>query len=222
MKPRILLTACNRIEPYIEAVNKSGGEAFVYDGGKIDLSFDGLLLTGGPDIHPSYYGEEIDGSVNIDNERDNLEFEIAKAFVNERKPVLAICRGCQLINVYFGGTLCQDLPDADEHRSEPGTETTHGGVTTEGSLARKLLGENPVLNSYHHQAIKKIGDGFSVSIMSVDDKVIEGVEHKELPIWAYQCHPERMCYTSKREGTTDSKAVFIDFINRCKTAGNGE
>lgn len=215
MKPRILVTPCQRIEPYLDAINRSGGEAILYDGGEIDLSLDGLLLTGGPDIHPSYFGEEINGAVNIDEARDKSEFAITKAYTELKKPILAICRGCQLINAFFGGTLHQHLPNADEHRSEPGTENTNNAYTTEGTLARRIFGERPVINSYHHQAIKDVADGFKVSIISVDDNVIEGIEHKTLPIWAFQCHPERMCYDAKGEGTQDAAGLFKFFVEEC-------
>ena len=108
MKPKILLSLDR--PNYPEAIKAAGGEPVI--GGLPDdaESFDGLLICGGPDVSPSRYGEQINGSVGIDEERDDYEFTLADAFVKAKKPILGICRGYQLLNIYFGGSLFRTVP----------------------------------------------------------------------------------------------------------------
>ena len=217
MKPRILVVPSLTWKAYVDAVNGAGGEATLYEGGEIDTSYDGLLLGGGPDVNPLLYGEEVNGANSIDHERDKNDLALTMAYLKTGKPILCICRGCQFINVYFGGTLIQDLPNAKEHQTDTlEIEISHGATTREGSFARKVFGENPIVNSYHHQAVKDVAPSFDVTMMSSDGTVIEAIEHKALPIWAFQFHPERMCFDFKKEGTTDSTPLFEEFIKRCQ------
>ena len=205
MKPRILVLGN---ENYINAIEYCGGEAIYSYSPSDSLDFDGLLLCGGNDIHPSYYGQEINGAVNFDISRDECEMALLKSFLDTGKPILGICRGLQLLNVALGGTLIQDLPCANLHRSHNGNDSVHT-VTAQGVL-EKLYGKNPCVNSSHHQAIDTLGSGLVASAWC--DRVIEAIEHVEKPYFAVQFHPERM----KRADTVDGIKIFEYFIELCK------
>ena len=214
MKPKILLSANKNMQYYTDAVNLSGGEATCEYLPKVDLSFDGLVLCGGNDIDPKYYGETDNGSVSIDALRDEAEFELAKAFIEAGKPVMGICRGAQLLNVYFGGSLIGHLSNANLHTSGSGIDLTHSVNAEKGSILQSLYGESFCANSSHHQAVKKLGAGLVATAFC--DGVIEAFEHVKLPVFAVQFHPERMCYSMRREDTVDGAPIFKRFINLCK------
>ena len=86
----------------------------------------------------------------------------------------------------------------------------------EGSVAEKLYGTEFVVNSYHHQAVRELGKGLKITMRSSDDLVVEGIEHASLPVFAVQWHPERMCFSGRREDTVDGAAIFEHFIRMCK------
>jgi len=215
MKPKILVSASANFSVYSALVNDAGGIAEASYLPKIDTSFDGLLLCGGNDSHPKFYGEEIDGSVDIDLERDEVELALTDAFVKAGKPIFGICRGCQLLNIYFGGTIIQDLPNATCHRTTKEHRIIHNVTAQKGSIAEKIYGKEFPVNSYHHQAIKKLGDGLEI-IMTCEDGVVEGVIHKTLPVLAVQWHPERMRPNVLPEGVVDGLKIFEYFIKLCK------
>ena len=116
---RILLSVGEKgIEAYEKAITACGAIPVVNYKTKAKVEdYDGLLLCGGVDINPARYGMENRGAENIDDERDDVEFQILDDFVRSEKPVFGICRGMQLINVYFGGTLIQHLSDSEMHRT---------------------------------------------------------------------------------------------------------
>ena len=215
-KPKILLSGNQKLQNYAEAVNETGGIATAMYLPQIDVSYDGLILCGGNDIDPKYYGEKIDGSVNIDYERDKVEFAVLKEYVRLGKPILGICRGCQLINVFFGGSLHQDIKNANEHSPCDGFDLIHRVKAVDGSIANNIYGADFTVNSYHHQAVNKLGRGLKVTMMSADNTVIEGFEHTELPILGVQWHPERMCFSNRRADTVDGGAIFEYFVQMCK------
>jgi len=139
-----------------------------------------------------------------------------EAFLKAGKPIFGICRGHQLLNVIFGGTLVQHLPNALEHSTVlAGRDIVHEVTAEKGSIAEKLYGESFTVNSWHHQAVQDLADGFCVS-MCASDGVIEGFEHESLPIFGVQWHPERMCCTRKRDDTVDGSAIFEYFIRICE------
>jgi len=105
MKPRILVVGKFKTEAYLAAIEKNGGIGTAVYCQDVDLSYDGLLICGGCDSHPKYYGEEINGAVNIDDDRDRTEIAVAKAYIEAGKPVFGICRGHQLLNIILGGTI---------------------------------------------------------------------------------------------------------------------
>lgn len=202
---------------YRESVERSG--AIVYDGylPKYDKSFDGLLLAGGCDVSPTLYGEKINGANAVDNLRDECEMELIRQFSNAGKPIFGICRGIQILNVYFGGTLIQDLPKEPMHHSDD-LKIFHRIKTKENSLIRSLLGNEFVANSFHHEAVKDIADGFKITAVSGDDNVVETIEHTSMPFFGVQFHPERM--TPKIPQAADAKPIFDYFVSLCKQNKN--
>lgn len=215
MKPQILLSVKNNEAFYVDAVKNSGGVPFAeYCPTAVD-DYNGLILTGGSDISPSYYGEEINGSVNIDDIRDAAEFALVKAFADSGKPIMGICRGCQLLNIFFGGSLVQNIANAEIHSSFGKGYLVHPATATDNNFIKELYGKDFYINSSHHQAINRLGDGLEAVLYS-SDGIIEAVIHKKLPIFGVQFHPERMCFSAKRDDTVDGKALFEYFINLCK------
>jgi putative glutamine amidotransferase len=177
---------------------------------------DGLLLTGGEDVHPQHYGQAVayDNTV-ISELRDRFELRLIELFLPTGKPVFAICRGCQVLNVALGGTLFQDLPAQTgvRHHSQtiPTSETSHSVELTEGSRVAQALQMTTVeVNSHHHQAVDRLGSGLVVTGRS-EEGIIESYEHATHPfLLAVQWHPERL--TSRVE---IHQRLFIFFIQTC-------
>ena len=170
---------------------------------------DGLLLPGGGDIEPSLYGAENLGSANIERELDEAQLAMTDAFLRAGKPVLAICKGLQIVNVYFGGGIIQHLATTPLHRGE-GADAAHPCLSLPGSELKRLYGQRYMVNSLHHQAVGRLGLGLSARSFSPDGAV-EALEHESLPILAVQWHPERMCFGKARPDTVDGAAVFLRF-----------
>ena len=216
--PRILLSANTNKEFYVDAIEKCGGIAVAQYCPEFSTEYDGLLLCGGNDINPKYYNEDINGSVNIDDMRDEAEFELFRKFVEAKKPIFGICRGCQLINVALGGSLHQDIPNADEHRFSIDHYLVHDIKAVEDSFLSKIYGIEFSVNSHHHQAIKDLGEGIEIVATAFDGITVEAIKHKELPIYALQWHPEKMCFGEKRDDAVDGAVIFEFFIDLCKKA----
>lgn len=216
MRPRILLSLNARREFYIDAVNRSGGIA-VSKYCPTDMNeCDGLILCGGNDISPRLYDEEITETVNIDYGRDDHELKLIEMFINANKPILGICRGCQIINAYFGGSLYQHIDTAFAHQSFGSNDITHKVRAKEGSILSELYGEEFTVNSAHHQAVKNLGRDLEVVATALDgNDTIEAIRHKTLPIFAVQFHPERMCFSARRGDTVDGATLFRKFIEVC-------
>lgn len=159
---------------------------------------DGLLLTGGDDVHPKYYNQEwYNAGVPIAAERDEFEMPLTELFLSTGKPILAICRGIQLINVIMGGTLVQDIPHfiGSTHHSQTdptGVPTHQVQVEENCRLARIFNGDIIDVNSHHHQCLDRVADGLRVVARS-EEGIIEAVEHASHPyLMAVQWHPERL------------------------------
>lgn len=154
---------------------------------------DGLLLSGGNDIEPHRYGQQPEPQLgSVDPERDEFEFALLDAFVKAGKPVFGICRGMQLINVYFGGTLIQDLGSDVPTHDGPHSEDSYRfhDVTIEPeTLARSVYGSRLTVPSAHHQAVSDVGAGLFVGGRAADN-TIEVLEAKTAPILAVQWHAE--------------------------------
>lgn len=148
---------------------------------------DTLLLPGGGDIEPWRYGQSNRCSYDMDADRDVVELELLELFIQQGKPVLGICRGLQVINVFFGGTLVQNF---EGHCAVVGADRYHT-VCTADSQMEQLFGKKMIVNSAHHQGVDRIGAGLSV-IQWTPDGVVEAIRHKSLPIWGVQWHPERL------------------------------
>ena len=152
-----------------------------------------LLLPGGGDITPAFFGQTDHGSHHIDTELDILQRDILARFTAQKKPVLGICKGLQLINVHFGGDITQHIDTAETHRWI-GRDQFH--YVFHSDLGRRdffyqLYGNSCKVNSAHHQAINRTGRDL-VPVCRAGDNVIEGLVHSSLPILAVQWHPERL------------------------------
>lgn len=210
---KILLTANKKKETYINAVEAVGAEAVVKYLPDDSVDYDGLILCGGNDLQPCYYGEEINGSLDFDEERDRTEMALAQKFFQTGKPILGICRGMQLLNVALGGTLYQNISG---HRGE----ILHTVKAEKGSLWEKLYGKEFTVNSFHHQAVKRLGNGLKATLYDGTGAVIEGVEHESKPYLGVQWHPERICLNLAREGAVDGLKVIERFIRLCEEYKN--
>ena len=176
----------------------------------------GLLLPGGGDITPAFYGERNHGSADIDTELDILQLQAFDLAVQTGMPVLGICKGLQIINVGLGGTLVQDLePDMGErHRYDEG-DKYHDSVIERASWLYSLYGGEATVNSAHHQAIARLGKGLSVASRCPLDGCIEAIGHGSLPVVGVQWHPERIDF--ERSGT-DGRRVLEYFVSLIYTA----
>lgn len=193
-------------QTYFTGVNLARGIALLLPPQPVDNDvadrvldrIDGLIITGGPDIDPSRYGQERHPNTNTpDVERDDWEFALLAGALRRGIPVLGVCRGAQVLNTALGGTLHQHLPDVIGHTHHQkgnavfGTSAVH---TVPATLLAGLIGETSDAQCYHHQAIDKIGDGLIVSARDTDG-VIEAIERDPaLPgdgfVLGVQWHPE--------------------------------
>ena len=219
MKPRILISGVNSSrESYEKAIIYAGGEPVFAYLPEVDDSYDGLLLSGGGDIDPARFGQENMGSRFINPDRDRVEFALAEAYLRAGKPILGICRGHQVVNVVLGGTLIQDIsePQRQFHtHSRSGMARFHPVWCQEDSFLYNMYGPLFHVNSFHHQALDRMGEGLRVSAWS-ESGLIEAAEHETLPVRTVQWHPERMAYTNLRPDTVDGAAIFQWFLEAAK------
>lgn len=202
---------------YVEALAKAKAEAVVIlpntDLEALMPTLQGVLIPGGGDVDPNLYGEKDIHCGGIDASTDALDKAVILAAMKQDKEILGICRGQQILNVTLGGSLIQDLSHElktpiDHSYSEIHHAKTKGHriSVTPNSRLSSILPESIEVNSYHHQAIKKLADGLSVSAVS-EDGVIEAIEGKR--ILAVQWHPERMIEDHLFQ------AIFDEFVQRC-------
>ncbi len=184
------------VDPSVELLTLSHGV------GNLDLlkSVDGLILSGGGDVHPSLYGmDKAIGEVEeVDESRDAFEMQVVERALENDMPVLGICRGMQVMNVYLGGTLHIDLPSAGfrDHGEHDGVEGRHPVQLVPHSMLEIIAGRGPhEVNSHHHQAADALGKGLMMSAVS-QDGVIEAAEwilKDRMPfLLLLQWHPERL------------------------------
>lgn len=157
---------------------------------------DGLVLTGGVDVAPELYGEWPDETVKVDSERDGIEYKMIDAALKRDIPIVGICRGLQVLNVYFGGTLIIDLEKfhGRNHRAISDDEDRFHKVIliSESKLKNYIKQEDGIVNSSHHQAADRIGSGLKV-VARADDGTVEAIESSDgRSIVAVQWHPERL------------------------------
>jgi len=202
----------------IEVVKLSLDEAPVSD-------YDALVLSGGVDIHPSFYEGGMDYAQRPDRwreDRDEFEKKILERAWERGIPVLGVCRGLQLINVCCGGTLVQDLGvEGDATHQNTPVDKEHGVKVIESSLLYEVSGGGGWINSAHHQAIDRLGKGLVVNCRA-GDGVIEGIEWAQREgrpfMLAVQWHPERM-YVHGFADVPFYKAVRDRFIEEIKKSG---
>lgn len=166
---------------------------------------DFLILSGGDDIDPSFYNQQNLPNCKsvVQRERDIFEFELLSEFCRLNKPVLGICRGLQLINVAFGGSLWQNL--SVQKSVFHNNKRCHQVSSSENSICRSLFGESFSVNSFHNQGIDVLGEDLKIEAVSCSDGIIEAIRHKNKPIFAVQWHPELM---------PEMKPIFSHFINK--------
>ncbi len=213
---------------YVRAVEVGGGVPVLLPPqlspaalGQLLLAVDGILLTGGGDIDPSRYGEPPHESlVYVSEERDTLEIAVVHAALERNLPVLALCRGMQVLNVALGGSLIQDIPsqfttDINHSQSEPREEVTHEVAVQPGSRLRGLLGSDSIqVNSFHHQALKTLGAGLE-AVAWAPDGIIEGIE---LPgdgfVVGVAWHPEDLV-----NSRNEARALFEGLVEATAARG---
>jgi putative glutamine amidotransferase len=204
--PRIAIAPCRKMPDYEESVRRAGGDPWVLDyaADRVEAvvsSCAGLLLPGGADVGPDRYGEDGHPTVtDVDVARDEYEIALVRAALEAGVPILAICRGLQVMNVAAGGSLIQDIPSqvgtAVPHQvSTPKDQIAHDVSVVPGSRLAALMGGAAAggrlpVNSRHHQAVKRIAPGFVVTA-EAPDGVIEALERPESRFCVgVQWHPE--------------------------------
>ncbi|MBC7083406.1 MAG: gamma-glutamyl-gamma-aminobutyrate hydrolase family protein [Firmicutes bacterium] len=205
---------------YVYALTRAGGEAVILPAGdgesaiRLASALDGILLSGGADLDPRHFGEDPHPRLgHIDPERDEFELALVRAAIQAGTPILAICRGIQVLNVAMGGTLYQDIPSqvngAIKHRQDaPRYHASHKVVVERHSKLAGMVGAGDVLvNSFHHQAVREVAPGFFVSARSTDG-VVEGIESAhDLFVVGVQWHPE--CMTDQYPAMLEIFAAFV-------------
>lgn len=216
-------------DTYTAAVLEAGGLPLILPVTKDDLTIgelldriDGLLLSGGGDVDPACYGEEKQPECGESNAmRDAFELLITKKAVAKGMPIFGICRGIQVLNVAYGGTLVQDIPSAcgfplEKHRQpEPYDELWHDILLTEGGLLAQVTGETHFMtNSMHHQSLKALGGTLTIEARA-EDGTIEAVSDRvNASIFGVQFHPEYLTGKSKC-----ARALFAYFVKKAAQYG---
>ena len=207
---------------YTASLRRAGAKAVWIETDDLDqaiekmLRCDGLLLSGGEDVDPEYYGRPVSEKCGeINRVRDEAELKMLDAFLKTGKPILGICRGVQLMNVYFGGTLHQDIGHLASscHYSFPRKNTGCHEVTLKpGTKLAGIMGmERFPVNSLHHQAVDQTGSQLVAAAVS-DDGITEAVEHPGHPFClGVQWHPEHMSPFSKLQ-----RRLFDAFVESCR------
>ena len=210
---------------YIEGIRAAGGTAvtFPFTDDEEEISrlmelCDGFLFTGGQDVSPEIYGEKpLDGLKDFCSRKDVMERIVLSKAIAQDKPVLGICRGIQFINAALGGTLYQDIKaqygTKTEHHMEPPYDVpVHSVYILPDSPLGTLFGTATAqVNSYHHQAVKKLAPSLKAMAYSSDGLVEAAFRPESRFLWAVQWHPEFMYRSDK-----NSMAIFRAFVDSLK------
>jgi putative glutamine amidotransferase len=210
-------------EAYVAALRAAGARVALVPRGEPGEAeellerVDGLLLAGGGDIEPARYGAgDHPAQDGTDPDRDELELELATTAVGMGMPTLGICRGAQLLNVAFGGTLIQHLPDGDGngrvvHRDQA-SQAMHGVEVEEGSRLAEAMGQlQAQCRTDHHQGLDRLGDGFR-PVAWAPDGLVEGIEHDHGWTVGVLWHPESTAAADPVQHRL--LAAFVDVVSR--------
>jgi len=226
MTPRIGITHCAHLADYVEAIRRGGGEPHVIEPAtgvpaRVLDTIDGLLLTGGADVDPARYGEARHPSgEDAEAGRDEFEIALARLAVERDVPVLGLCRGVQVLNVAFGGSLVQDIPTQTPGALAHAVADTpitcaHEVWVSKGSRLWQALqerlneGDACEVNSRHHQAVGRVAEGFEASA-TAPDGLVEAIERPELRFCiGVQWHPENFWRTG------EFRCLFEAFVDAC-------
>jgi putative glutamine amidotransferase len=220
--PVIGVTRCSRLDDYLASIERSGARPRVLEVSEspraVLQTVNGVLLTGGGDVDPAFYGEDRHETVeDAEPGRDEFEIDLAKRAIEEDVPLLAICRGAQVLNVAAGGTLVQDIPtavttDLAHSVTEPKNCVAHDIQVATDSRLHSALGSAVSascacrVNSRHHQSVGKLGHNLKASA-TAPDGVIEGIEAPDATFClGVQWHPENFWRTG------EFKPLFDAFI----------
>ena len=218
------------LNPYLDSVRRAGGEPILLDWTDDPVAVEwyvtrcsGILFTGGDDVDPARYGQQPHEKLgSVTPERDTFELLLAEEALRQRKPIFAICRGCQLINIALGGTLWQDIPSQrpsetphrpDVFGPEGFAKLLHSVQPAAGTRFAAIVGEETLaVNSLHHQAVDTPGKGLLV-VAAADDGLAEAIELSEAdyPFFVgVQWHPEHLSASEPRQ-----QALFDAFVAAC-------
>jgi putative glutamine amidotransferase len=205
------------IQDYKNAIENAGGELYVLsfedDIGSFRDKVDGIIIPGGRDLHPKYYGQEIHGSMVGDVAEIHYEFnKTVYTGLPKECPILGICWGFQFLNVINGGSLIQDMHDKAEHFKKRRMQFV------EGSWLHEIVGSSALGNCYHHQALDKLGKNVVVTGIDDHSMVPHALEVKEegRTILGIHWHPE-ITFTneSREQHSEDSQKIFSSFVKIC-------
>ena len=188
---------------YVSAVKKAGAiPVLIPYGNKEEIEdvlsiVDGVIVTGGADVNPLMYGEMWHTTQGqADGARDYFDIQLIKSCYEKNIPLFGICRGCQIINVAFGGTLYQDNMEAGSHVSVHNQKNRHDYPShlidiEKDSFLYEVCGDVYPVNSFHHQSVKELGKGLKI-VAKAKDGIVEAIQHETAFVWACQFHPEMM------------------------------
>ena len=222
------ITDSKKYEDYRQWIANAGLDITIqclsYKLDNLDLvaSCDGIILTGGHDVHPTLYNKpaylDVLDAEQIDEERDAFEMSVIAAAISMNKPLLGICRGLQITNVYFGGTLIVDIPTvigSSKHGKIEGQDQRHDISIISGSRINTITNQQTgIVNSAHHQAADIIGEGLKATAFS-DNNIVEALEYKQPEgkpwLLLVQWHPERI-----NNDESFSLSIRKAFLTECK------
>ena len=210
VSPDLPIIHLNVSRNFGDGVKRAGGLPFYIPMSQDALAadyiqaIDKLIITGGQNVSPQFYGEDkTTDSQDYFPERDRWELALIKEAVKQEKPIFAVCRGLQLYNAAQGGTLYQDIPN---HAGQPPTQLAHPIKIEAGSRLSGLLADGIVVNSVHHQALKKLAPNLKATAWS-QDGIIEAIEPTDgTRFIGVQWHPEFLL-----DGPTSNQALF-DYV----------
>ena len=204
----------HKLKPYVDSARAAGADVVTADVNEpLQLTgFDGLLLMGGTDVNPARYeAVRWPETEEPDDGRDGVELDLIDQAIARDLPIFAICRGLQILNVYHGGTLWQHLSDTNRHDVDSDNKgaPAHAVLIEQACLLGSIAGvPRWEVNSRHHQAANKIGQGLQVTARDAEDRTVEGLERSDRRwVVAVQWHPEDQ-YASSSE----QRKLFEAFV----------